>query len=295
MTIPRPATGVAHHPSTAGRMGTVGIGLGYVGLTALTSRLASHAFSVLTHASGHSVTSVTSLTSLRSLDVLLSATAEAAITLVWLALTWLLLVTVAAGVTRTLAGPSSVVHLRTLRLAPFGARRLMAVVLGVTVLGTTATACGGPAHRTGPRPVHAAAAVPELDRPASPTVGVASASALAGWTPDRPVAVHRMTPTEHAAVLWAATVPHRHRPHRQHQRDQRDQRDQQDQAADADVVVRRGDTLWDIAARHLGPQASLADIASAWPRWYAANRHVIGGQPDLLRPGERLRAPTSAS
>jgi nucleoid-associated protein YgaU len=57
------------------------------------------------------------------------------------------------------------------------------------------------------------------------------------------------------------------------------------------VVVRRGDSLWDLAARHLGPDASAADIAAEWPRWYAANRHVIGPDPDLLLPGERLVPP----
>jgi hypothetical protein len=62
---------------------------------------------------------------------------------------------------------------------------------------------------------------------------------------------------------------------------------------DDGYTVRRGDALWDIAARHLGPQASAAEIARAWPRWYAANRHVIGADPDLLMPGEVLYAPSN--
>jgi hypothetical protein len=57
------------------------------------------------------------------------------------------------------------------------------------------------------------------------------------------------------------------------------------------VVVQRGDTLWDIARRHLPRGASTADVATSWPRWYAANRAVIGGDPGLLRPGQRLRVP----
>lgn len=57
------------------------------------------------------------------------------------------------------------------------------------------------------------------------------------------------------------------------------------------VVVRPGDTLWDIARRHLPAGASDASIARAWPRWYAANRAVIGSDPDLLLPGQRLRSP----
>jgi nucleoid-associated protein YgaU len=56
-------------------------------------------------------------------------------------------------------------------------------------------------------------------------------------------------------------------------------------------VVQRGDTLWTIAARHLGPGASDAEIAQAWPAWFDANRGVIGDDPDLILPGQVLRAP----
>jgi nucleoid-associated protein YgaU len=59
----------------------------------------------------------------------------------------------------------------------------------------------------------------------------------------------------------------------------------------SEVVVHRGDTLWDIARRHLGPGASDAEVAAAWPRWYATNQHVIGPDPDVLLPGQVLRAP----
>jgi nucleoid-associated protein YgaU len=57
------------------------------------------------------------------------------------------------------------------------------------------------------------------------------------------------------------------------------------------VAVRRGDSLWSIAARHLGRDASDAEIARAWPAWFDANRDVIGDDPDLLRPGQLLRPP----
>ncbi|WP_446665409.1 LysM peptidoglycan-binding domain-containing protein [Flexivirga sp. B27] len=58
-----------------------------------------------------------------------------------------------------------------------------------------------------------------------------------------------------------------------------------------EVVVHRGDTLWSIAARHLGPHADAHAIAAEWPRWYAANRDVIGDNPDQLSIGASLRAP----
>jgi nucleoid-associated protein YgaU len=62
-------------------------------------------------------------------------------------------------------------------------------------------------------------------------------------------------------------------------------------AAQVVVVVRSGDTLWDIARRHLPVSATSGDVARAWPRWYAANRAAIGPDPALLRPGTRLRSP----
>ena len=57
------------------------------------------------------------------------------------------------------------------------------------------------------------------------------------------------------------------------------------------VTVRRGDSLWSIAQRHLGAGATDAEIAHAWPEWYAANRAVIGDDPDLIHPGMRLVPP----
>lgn len=62
-----------------------------------------------------------------------------------------------------------------------------------------------------------------------------------------------------------------------------------------EVVVHRGDTLWAIAARSLGDAATDQDVAEAWPRWYAANRDVIGDDPDLILPGQRLLAPAPGS
>ena len=59
-----------------------------------------------------------------------------------------------------------------------------------------------------------------------------------------------------------------------------------------EVVVKRGDTLWAIAARHLGASATDTDVAAEWPRWYIANRAVIGDDPDLIFPGTILRPPT---
>ncbi|WP_051389082.1 LysM peptidoglycan-binding domain-containing protein [Arthrobacter sp. 35W] len=59
----------------------------------------------------------------------------------------------------------------------------------------------------------------------------------------------------------------------------------------ATVVVTAGDSLWTIAARHLGPLASDAEIARAWPQWHQANRDVIGEDPNHILPGQVLAAP----
>ncbi|MEG3629192.1 transglycosylase family protein [Streptomyces poriticola] len=50
-------------------------------------------------------------------------------------------------------------------------------------------------------------------------------------------------------------------------------------ASRGDYTVRAGDTLSGIAARH----------GTTWQRLYAANRAMVGGDPDLIVPGQRLR------
>jgi resuscitation-promoting factor RpfA len=57
------------------------------------------------------------------------------------------------------------------------------------------------------------------------------------------------------------------------------------------VVVRPGDSLWAIAASHLPPGHTDAQVAAAWPRWYAANRQAVGPDPSHIEPGLRLTPP----
>jgi resuscitation-promoting factor RpfA len=57
-------------------------------------------------------------------------------------------------------------------------------------------------------------------------------------------------------------------------------------------VVVQGDTLWDIARSRLpAGERSLANTAVYWPLIHAANKRVIGHDPDLLLPGMRLVIP----
>jgi nucleoid-associated protein YgaU len=65
------------------------------------------------------------------------------------------------------------------------------------------------------------------------------------------------------------------------------------------VVVRPGDSLWAIAEADLAERGATespapADVAAYWPRVYALNRAVIGPDPAVIEPGQRLRLPAAA-
>ena len=58
------------------------------------------------------------------------------------------------------------------------------------------------------------------------------------------------------------------------------------------VAVRSGDTLWAIARDRLGSGAAAAATVREVERWHTANREVIGDDPDLSHPGQRLDPPS---
>lgn len=53
-----------------------------------------------------------------------------------------------------------------------------------------------------------------------------------------------------------------------------------------------GDSLWAIACRDLG-SGSDEQIDRRWRQIYAENREVIGSNPDLIFPGQKLSIPES--
>lgn len=65
-------------------------------------------------------------------------------------------------------------------------------------------------------------------------------------------------------------------------------------SAGNEVVVRRGDTLWSLAAGRLPPGALSEDVLRAVHQWHRTNEAVIGPDPDLILPGQVLRVPTGA-
>ena len=194
-----------------------------------------------------------------------------AVSAAWAVLTW-----VAVGVLLTAAARWPSRFARVLdrvagRVTPQVVRRAAAGLLGAAALGG---ALAGPAAA---QPT--AAAIPSVA--ATPVPGgagppVASSAPRgdglpAGWTPDRPIRAPRAQ--RGADQVRLVTSAPRHPDDTAH------------------VVVRRGDTLWDITARGLGPRAGAAEIAAEWPRWYSVNRELIGPDPALIYPGQVLKAP----
>ena len=197
-----------------------------------------------------------------TLDDLLALSAAVA---AWCVLGWLtvgLLLAVLAG----MRGPASPLARLAAMVTPLALRRIAAVLLGASLAGAP-VALALPAHAGMTRALVATA------QPATPAQALAGAAGLDHWTPDRPTAPAAAHPVRERPATLFVSAP---RPER---------------AATQEVVVRRGDTLWDITARALGPGATAADIAAGWPRWHAANRSTIGADPDLIRPGQVLRPP----
>lgn len=56
-------------------------------------------------------------------------------------------------------------------------------------------------------------------------------------------------------------------------------------------VVKPGDSLWRIASRLLGSNATNPQIDAAWRRIYKANATAIGSNPSLIHPGLELTLP----
>jgi nucleoid-associated protein YgaU len=243
---------------------------------------------------------VGSLAALTADDLDSMATAAAG-AIAWTAYTWLVVATAATALERVpgVAGRAAGAVAESITSA--GSRALLRSALGLAVtapltigMAHAATPGGGPAH-TVQQPWQ------QVEKPSSVTIG--SPVGTTGWhrrgqvepastvrisdpagqprvvVPDRPTtgAATRYTeipttdrgqPGSHGRVTEPGTSPHR-------------------------AVVRPGDSLWSIAAAELGADATDARIAVRWPRWYAANQHSIGADPDLIRPGQVLRTPPS--
>jgi hypothetical protein len=205
----------------------------------------------------------------------------------WVCLGWLcitVLLEVASTLPGTVGRGCAAIAART---SPMLVRRMVQAVIGLSVLAGPMSA--GSAFATGPSTTTSTST--ELDRPIStvaPTLTANRAAPGISTAPpnlDRPAAafipsappVATRTAVGRAALVTGTA--------------HRDAGDPSDRG----YVVRRGDTLWDIAARHLGPNASSVDISRAWPKWYDANHATIGPDPSMITPGEVLVPPSSPS
>jgi hypothetical protein len=168
-------------------------------------------------------------------------------------------------------------------LAPAVLRQLVAALLGVAVVGcatpagahtgrpdTVAVVCEPAPHRVAAATSPPVAAPDPLSAAWHPTDPVVSP----GWVPTEPVA---RRPSRAGPDPGVVTAPRR----------------RLNATVDDEVVVRRGDTLWSLTERYLGPGATGAQVNREWPRWVAANRAVLTRGPDHLVPGMRLTPPSS--
>lgn len=154
------------------------------------------------------------------------------------------------------------------RFSPAFMRRLILAVLSLQLLSGPAVHAAMvpgpewmPTRTEASAPAGASMSRPEGKPPVDP-----------GWRPSAPVTrPGLLAPSDVRAGLQADTAqPQRAR----------------------EVTVLAGDTLWDIAKKDLGPGASDVEVALHWPRWYQANRSLIGLSPDVLLPGQVLQAPS---
>ena len=168
--------------------------------------------------------------------------------------------------------------------SPAAVRRVAAVLVGASVSGVLAPGSAVGAAPPSPSPGFTVTAPATRPTAAPDQGGAANRAALPGFTvtgtrsarPESPAAAPGWVPQRpvvrpQAAPGLVAGTPRR--------------------TSGAEVVVLRGDSLWSIVARRLGPEATDAEVAGEWPRWYAANRSVIGDDPDVLLPGQVLHAP----
>ncbi|WP_435199649.1 LysM peptidoglycan-binding domain-containing protein [Janibacter sp. GS2] len=167
------------------------------------------------------------------------------------------------------------------RITPVVVRRWAAIVLGASVTATfvpgTAVSAVRVSTDPAPGPGFSTSRPPPTTLPAAGFASAPGATSLPsppgasppgpGWVPRRPITRERTDP--HLLTGRQRAVG--------------------DEQA---VAVRRGDTLWSLAAASLGPDATDAEIARAWPRWHAANASVIGQDPDHLLPGTLLTPPS---
>lgn len=268
----RTTQGAVARPAVASAVTTIGL----VGLVVAAARLARTRVGALLGPTPPSVDEVV---------VLGAAVLSLALSL------WLLLALAVSAAAHLPGLPGRVSGALARRIAPVAVRRLAAIAVGVGVVGSGVATTASPATAA-PAPVLAAAVDDDVPSPAfAPTVTRAPSSSASAPTAPSAAAAGTSTLPEGAGrderPGWVPSASSVRRP-----ADARLVAGSPQQTVGDEVVVHRGDCLWDIVAAHLGPSATDDDIVREWPRWYAANRDVIGDDPDRITPGLVLHAPS---
>ncbi len=198
------------------------------------------------------------------------------------------------------------------RTTPLVVRRVAAAVLGGALVATGATPALA-ATTPGPASAGSRAVVLTVAWPAAPTDPSASPAPatpgeayladrlspdLAPAAPEHPPTVAPARPVPVVAPGLGALGPRSPRPAVTPATFAptagRETTPTTSRAGRGSVTVTAGDTLWSIAAARLGARAQPGDISRAWPRWFAANRAVVGPDPDHISPGQVLEAPSDS-
>lgn len=205
--------------------------------------------------------------------------------LAWGALGWLALSVLLVALSAIPGTVGTACGVLAERITPGVARRTLRIILGVTVVAGPVLGTA-PAHAATPespetsytlsvdRPM-GGIALPDVDRPSSDVNASRGVPNIEQGTTlpsvDRPMSVDPVNrpPTRDVEL--------------------------HDENEQETYVVKRGDTLWDIAEARLPDGASAAEITQEWHRWYEENRDVIGDDPDLILPGQILKAPPDST
>lgn len=202
------------------------------------------------------------------------AVATLAGALLWLAALWLCLGTSAAVLSLIPGRFGQAADLLARHTLPSALRRVVVAAAGASILLAPVSAFAAPGSTATPGSTTAPGSTAALASGGGSTSAADTAPAPA-W------------PTDHLATSGPAPVW----PTDKAVPGSALRRKRTASAPDAAATVRPGDSLWLIAGHQLGASATPEQIATLWPRWYAANRTTIGADANLITPGMRLHAP----
>lgn len=221
--------------------------------------------------------------------------------LVWVCFAWLALGGLLTFLSELPGAIGSACGAMAEKVTPAAYRNVAKIALGISVAAGPLMGAlpANAAPVDNPAQAAAAAQLPSLDRPSSTGTIMPAAAQLPSL--DRPAGAPATGPEANLPMPDrpqssnpGSTLPMPDRPSAEQTGNQAQQQAQhraQQQQQQGQHVVKRGDTLWDIAKDRLGPGASAQEITNEWHRWYEANKNVIGEDPDLILPGQVLHAP----